>query len=195
MKMYHWKNLIAERHRLAQLRKGAPAPGAPDVKVDVPKINKPSQPALRVGDARQEAGNKPGSGAEGTKAGTPETKTLVPNERIVALAATTPGREICLECEHYSQRECTNPRARHPVTGTYVDALAARKDRESCGPKGRYWKARMAVQCAAREASEDEPNEYAPPVPVRRLQVFDDEVVAVLYEPAQVQPRPFLIIR
>lgn len=173
--MYHWKTLVAERERLARLRKGEPADDAPPVQVNVPLINKPP-PAAPV--------------AVAAPIPTPTT-----HRAIVALPVSTPGRAICVECVYYSRRDCTNNRARSPVTGTAVEATTARKDKFSCGPTGRYWEARMATPRKPIERDGSEPMEYVPPVPVRRLEVFHDEVVAMLYEPAHIQPKPFLMYR
>lgn len=162
MKAYHWKGIIADRQRLARLAKGEPAPGAPDVNVTLPPTNKPPKAAP-------------------APAATREYATV--GERM-ALGASTPGRAICVECASYSQRYCTNPRARDPVTGVTVEAFVARKNRDSCGLTGRYWMLRPAMPARVRVYDDSEPEQYVPPVPVRRLEPFRDEVIAVLYERA-----------
>lgn len=163
MKAYHWRNLIAERDRLKRLSMGEPAPDAPDVQVNLPPRNVP--PAQLV-----------------TAPAPPAVAT--PHRAIVALPDTTPGRYICIECRFYAQRQCTNSETRSPVTGNYVEAMAARKERESCGSRGRYFQARMRKPVRARVVDDSEPEQYIPPVPVRRLEVFRDEQIVSLWDVA-----------
>lgn len=156
MKAYHWRNLLAERDRLARLKAGEPAPDAPEVKVSLPPRNVP--PPLVV-------------------APIPAPAPAQLHRAIVSLPVYTEGRVICVECRFYSRRDCINPRARHAVVGTYVEAASARKEKEGCGPKGRYWEPRMAIPRKPTEACESEPMEYVPPVPVRKLEPFIDAQV------------------
>lgn len=112
----------------------------------------------------------------------PKAKTPIESRPVNAIVA---GRPICMECAHYSERFCTNPQARNPVTGQPTEAAAARKDRFSCGPSGHFWTLRPAPPQRSRAPRDNsEPMEYVPPVPVRRLEVFRDEQIVSLWDVA-----------
>lgn len=182
MKAYHWKDILAERAKSMRLAAGAPAPDAPPVKVSLPEIRK--APPAPPEPPRQMVGTPRPPPVIVTPAPAVTTRRVVP--------VVTPGKPICIECRHFARRMCTSENARHPVTGTYVEAERARRYEDGCGPRARLWEARPARTVEIAPRDEREPEQYVPPVPVRRLELFQDEVVAVLWEPAQTPPpEPF----
>lgn len=116
---------------------------------------------------------------------------------------TRKGPPLCIECAHHScafdwfaQRvvhRCYDVMTRDPVTGAPTDPYANRKSAISCGPTGSYWRAKPAASTAVVgtlvEADERaEPDEYVPPVPVRRIDLpFIDAQVIDLIEVARAQ--------
>jgi len=179
MKAYHWRNLIAERDRLARLDAGRPAPDAPPVQVTLPptrerpaKVAEPAgEPPLRLGVIAPPP--------------EPTTRRVVP--------AVTPGKPICIECRHFVKRMCTSENARNPVTGEYVEAERARRYEDGCGPRGRQWEARPAYTVPILPRDDSEPEQYIPPVPFKVVEwkPYRDEVVAVLWKPGMYATEQF----
>lgn len=164
-----WGSLRMEHERLKRLRMGKPPIDAPDVQVSLPPRREPPPPAP-----------PPVPQMHGTPRPPPVIVTPAPavtTRRIVPVVTT--GKPICVECRHYERSQCTSEKARHPVTGMYMDAERARRYEDGCGPKGRAWEARPSrtVEIALRDNRE--PVEHAPPpwVPVRKLEPFIDAQV------------------
>lgn len=183
MKAYHWKDLLAERAKAMRLAKGEPEPDAPPVEVYLPPVKKAPKveplPLQMVGTPRPPP-------VIVTPAPAITTRRIVP--------AVTPGKVICVECRHFARGMCANENARHPVTGDYAEAARARRYEDGCGPRGRLWDARPGYTVTIKPRDDSEPMEYKPPVPVRKLALFRDEIVAVLYEPVQLpSPAPFML--
>jgi hypothetical protein len=150
-----WRAVAAENTRLRNLRRGQ---GGPDEPVRV------SDPAAKRPELVRPAG----------------------------------APKLCVDCEWHRceydwMRErthhlCVNPRAWNPVTGAPTDPFQNRRDKLSCGPQAVFWHQRpMPAPALPKPVRADlgEPQQYVPPVPVRRLGPAQrDQVVAVLWERA-----------
>lgn len=105
------------------------------------------------------------------------------------------GTPICVECAYHAVRfewitgrilhSCHHPWTRDPVTGSPSNPADQRRVTGRCGPAAKHWQTKPAMPVRPREievASDTEPQQYFPPVPVRLLAAPPrDEILVVLW--------------